>query len=68
MFQNLPLETSDPSPAELPVFDGGSYLASAATAKPADLLPPFLKWLTILLWATASWWIPLLALLACWQH
>jgi tellurite resistance protein TehA-like permease len=33
----------------------------------ADLLP-FLKGLTILLWATASWWIPLLALLAGWQH
>jgi tellurite resistance protein TehA-like permease len=33
----------------------------------ADLLP-FLKGLTILLWASASWWIPLLALLACWQH
>jgi tellurite resistance protein TehA-like permease len=33
----------------------------------ADLLP-FLKGLTMLLWATASWWIPLLALLAGWQH
>jgi tellurite resistance protein TehA-like permease len=32
-----------------------------------DLLP-FIEGLTLLFWATASWWIPMLAILACWQH
>jgi tellurite resistance protein TehA-like permease len=33
----------------------------------ADSLP-FVKGLTILFWATATWWIPMLAALAVWQH
>lgn len=31
-------------------------------------LLPFLQGLTVLFWATASWWIPMLAILAVWQH
>jgi tellurite resistance protein TehA-like permease len=31
-------------------------------------LLPFLKGLNILFWATATWWIPLLALLGVWRH
>jgi tellurite resistance protein TehA-like permease len=33
----------------------------------ADLLP-FLKGLTLLFWATATWWIPLLLVLGMWRH
>jgi tellurite resistance protein TehA-like permease len=32
-----------------------------------DLLP-FLKGLTLLFWATATWWIPLLVALGIWRH
>ena len=31
-------------------------------------LLPFLKGFTIFFWATATWWIPMLAILAFWQH
>ncbi|HLS80753.1 MAG TPA: tellurite resistance/C4-dicarboxylate transporter family protein [Steroidobacter sp.] len=29
---------------------------------------PFLKGFTIFFWATATWWIPMLAILALWRH
>lgn len=29
---------------------------------------PFIKGLTLLFWATATWWIPLLVLLGVWRH
>lgn len=29
---------------------------------------PFLKGLTLLFWATATWWIPLLVVLSVWRH
>jgi tellurite resistance protein TehA-like permease len=32
-----------------------------------DLLP-FLKGLTLLFWATATWWIPMLLILGAWRH
>ena len=32
-----------------------------------DLLP-FLKGLTLLFWATATWWIPMLVILGVWRH
>ena len=33
----------------------------------AELLP-FLKGLTLLFWATATWWMPLLLMLGAWRH
>ena len=32
-----------------------------------DLLP-FLKGMTLLFWATATWWIPMLVVLGVWRH
>jgi tellurite resistance protein TehA-like permease len=29
---------------------------------------PFLKGFTIFYWATGTWWLPMLAILACWRH
>jgi len=29
---------------------------------------PFLKGITLLFWATATWWIPLLIILGVWRH
>jgi tellurite resistance protein TehA-like permease len=47
----------------------GAMLIAAAPHSPLlrDLLP-FLKGLTLLFWATATWWIPMLLILGVWRH
>jgi tellurite resistance protein TehA-like permease len=47
----------------------GTLLAAAAPLSPllGDLLP-FIKGLTLLFWATATWWIPMLVILGIWRH
>ncbi len=46
--------------------------ASLATAAPGSAflaaLLPFVKGLTLMFWATATWWIPMLVLLGVWRH
>jgi tellurite resistance protein TehA-like permease len=48
---------------------GGVSLVSAARG--SELLAglmPFLKGLTLMFWATATWWLPLLLMLGAWRH
>jgi tellurite resistance protein TehA-like permease len=47
----------------------GSLLALSAPYSPLvrDLLP-FIKGLTLMFWATATWWIPMLVILGVWRH
>jgi tellurite resistance protein TehA-like permease len=51
-----------------------STLAGVWLIRAADRLPlvtellPFLKGLTLMFWATATWWIPLLLMLGAWRH
>jgi tellurite resistance protein TehA-like permease len=47
----------------------GALLCAAAPRDPLllDLLP-FLRGLTLLFWATATWWIPMLVMLGVWRH
>jgi tellurite resistance protein TehA-like permease len=47
----------------------GTLLAGRASDSPllSELLP-FLKGMTLLFWATATWWIPLLLSLGVWRH
>lgn len=51
-----------------------STLAGVALIRDANRLPlltellPFLKGLTLLFWATATWWIPMLLVLGVWRH
>jgi tellurite resistance protein TehA-like permease len=47
----------------------GTLLVGAApdSALLQELLP-FLKGMTLLFWATATWWIPMLAILGVWRH
>ncbi|MBI2187763.1 MAG: tellurite resistance/C4-dicarboxylate transporter family protein [Acidobacteria bacterium] len=47
----------------------GTMLIAAAPASPllTELLP-FLKGFTLLFWATATWWIPMLVVLGIWRH
>ena len=41
--------------------------ASPRSSLVAELLP-FVKGLTLLFWATATWWIPMLVILGFWRH
>jgi tellurite resistance protein TehA-like permease len=47
----------------------GALLVAAAPASAvlAELMP-FLKGMTLLFWATATWWIPMLIILGFWRH
>jgi tellurite resistance protein TehA-like permease len=47
----------------------GAMLIGAADHSPVvrELLP-FVRGLTLLWWATASWWIPMLVILGVWRH
>jgi len=47
----------------------GSLLVLAAphSALVTDVLP-FVKGLTLMFWATATWWIPMLVILGIWRH
>ena len=47
----------------------GSLLVMAAPLSPLlTELRPFIKGLTLLFWATATWWIPMLVILGVWRH
>jgi tellurite resistance protein TehA-like permease len=43
-------------------------LASAAGGPAMRALEPFLTGMTVLLWAGATWWIPLLVIIGIWRH
>jgi tellurite resistance protein TehA-like permease len=47
----------------------GAMLVLEREASPVvrDLLP-FVKGLTLMFWSTATWWIPMLAILGLWRH
>jgi tellurite resistance protein TehA-like permease len=47
----------------------GSLLVLASPHSPliAEVLP-FVKGLTLMFWATATWWIPMLVILGIWRH
>jgi tellurite resistance protein TehA-like permease len=47
----------------------GASLVAAAPGQPllAALLP-FVRGTTLLFWATATWWIPMLLILGAWRH
>ena len=47
----------------------GALLVAAAPASALlQELAPFLKGMTLLFWATATWWIPMLVILGVWRH
>lgn len=47
---------------------GAALIMNAPDAWFLRSLPPFLKGFTIFYWATGTWWIPMLAILAVWRH
>jgi tellurite resistance protein TehA-like permease len=47
----------------------GTIFAQNSTASPIlTSIEPFVLGLTLLFWATATWWIPLLIALGIWRH
>jgi tellurite resistance protein TehA-like permease len=47
---------------------GTLLIANAAASPLLQKLQPFLLGFTILFWATATWWIPMLVILGIWRH
>jgi len=47
---------------------GISLTAAANSTELLGELRPFLKGLTLMFWATATWWLPLLLMLGVWRH
>ena len=47
---------------------GATLIMNAPDAWFLHSLLPFLKGFTIFFWATGTWWIPMLAILAVWRH
>jgi tellurite resistance protein TehA-like permease len=47
---------------------GGVNLVAAGGAGALADLRPFVKGLTLMFWATATWWLPLLLMLGAWRH
>jgi tellurite resistance protein TehA-like permease len=47
---------------------GARLIAEAGRAPLLTELLPFLKGMTLLFWATATWWVPILLALGAWRH
>lgn len=47
---------------------GAIILTNAETSRLLSGLIPFIKGLSFLFWATATWWIPMLLILGFWRH
>lgn len=48
---------------------GGAMLVLAAPSSPViEQILPFVRGLTLMWWATATWWIPMLLILGVWRH
>lgn len=46
----------------------GTLLVQRAGDSPLAGLDPFIRGFTVLFWATATWWIPMLMVFAIWRH
>ena len=47
---------------------GSTLIHIAPSSRLLASMLPFLKGFTLWYWATATWWIPMLAILAVWRH
>jgi tellurite resistance protein TehA-like permease len=47
---------------------GATLIGAAPHSRLLSDLLPFLKGFTLLFWATATWWIPMLVILGVWRH
>lgn len=54
--------------AAISALDGATLVAAAPHSPVLEQLLPFLRGMTLLWWATATWWIPMLVILGIWRH
>ena len=72
----LPMSPADLSPpywinmgaAAISTLAGTALVAAAPHSPVLTEVLPFARGLTVLWWATATWWIPMLAILGAWRH
>lgn len=72
-FKFLPGDLSPPywinmGAMAISTLAGSLLIENTADAWFLESLRPFLKGFTIFFWATGTWWIPMLAILAVWRH
>ena len=75
-YSFFPLSPSDLAPpywinmgaAAISTLAGAMLVAAADRAPVVVMLLPFVRGLTLLWWATATWWIPMLFILGVWRH
>jgi tellurite resistance protein TehA-like permease len=66
--QMTPLYWINMGAVAITTLAGSSLLLQAGHWAFLERLAPFIIGLTLLFWATATWWIPLLILLGVWRH
>jgi tellurite resistance protein TehA-like permease len=54
--------------AAISTLAGTLLLAAAAHSPVLQQVLPFVRGFTLFWWATATWWIPMLAILFAWRH
>jgi len=72
----LPLAPADLSPSywismgamAISTLAGALLVVDAGDVSSLASMLPFIRGVTLLCWATATWWIPLLAILTAWRH
>ena len=54
--------------AAISTLAGTMLLAAAPSSPVLGQVLPFVRGLTLMWWATATWWIPMLVILGVWRH
>jgi tellurite resistance protein TehA-like permease len=72
-FEMAPSDMSPPywinmGAVAISTLAGTMLVAGAGHARLLTELLPFIKGLTLMFWATATWWIPMLLILGVWRH
>ena len=72
----FPMSASDLAPpywinmgaAAISTLAGAMLVAAAPHSPVLEQILPFVRGLTLMWWATATWWIPMLVILGIWRH
>jgi tellurite resistance protein TehA-like permease len=75
-YMFLPFRVADLTPAywinmgamAISTLAGARLVLDVPQAQFLQSLSPFLRGVTVLFWATGTWWLPLLLLLTAWKH
>jgi tellurite resistance protein TehA-like permease len=54
--------------AAISTLAGASLVTAAESSPVIQQVLPFVRGLTLMWWATATWWIPMLVILGIWRH